>query len=130
MLRRAADIGIDARVVSGYRDPKEQAKEYAKGRTVPGKIVTKAPPGYSWHQFGHAFDIGVFRQDLKQSYVQTFEDGKYYPERELLYKLLGPVAERIGLIWGGRWKTPDNPHYQLKGIPVTPTDEWRRKIGL
>lgn len=31
-----------------------------------------------------------------------------------LYKLAGEIGESIGLVWGGRWKNPDLPHFELK----------------
>jgi hypothetical protein len=34
----------------------EQAALYAKGRTSGGRIVTKAKPGQSYHNYGLAFD--------------------------------------------------------------------------
>ena len=40
--------GIKLRVVQGLRTIAEQNKLYAKGRTKPGKIVTKAPGGCSY----------------------------------------------------------------------------------
>ncbi|QZA80167.1 M15 family metallopeptidase [Deefgea piscis] len=28
--------------------------------------------------------------------------------------ILGPIGERHGLAWAGRWKTPDYPHFERK----------------
>jgi peptidoglycan L-alanyl-D-glutamate endopeptidase CwlK len=43
------------------------------------------------------------------------------------YKEVGMLGESIGLVWGGRWKTPDNPHFQQpdevcnkQGTPTCP----------
>ena len=35
----------------------EQNRLYQKGRTKPGRIVTNAKAGQSWHNYGFAFDI-------------------------------------------------------------------------
>jgi hypothetical protein len=43
-------------IYCGRRTMEEQAGLYAKGRTKPGKIVTKAKPGQSYHNYGLAFD--------------------------------------------------------------------------
>lgn len=112
LLGRAMAIGFDCRVVSAYRDPAEQLKLYKAG-------ITKARPGYSWHNFRLAADLGLFRID--GSYIDNNDEG---------FKLLGPIGEGFGLVWGGRWGTPDMPHFQQSGIPVTPTAEWRKRIGL
>ena len=65
-------------------------------------IVTNAPAGYSNHNFGIAFDIGVF------------EGAKYIPESPK-YKAVGAIGMDIGLDWGGNWKSiQDEPHFQLR----------------
>ena len=49
----------------------EQAKVYAQGRTAPGKIVTHAKPGHSNHNFGVAFDVGIF---VGGQYIDDLEE--------------------------------------------------------
>ena len=44
-------------IYCGRRTMEEQAALYAKGRTKPCKIVTKAKPGQSYHNYGLAFDL-------------------------------------------------------------------------
>jgi peptidoglycan L-alanyl-D-glutamate endopeptidase CwlK len=64
--------------------------------------VTDARGGYSNHNFGVAFDIGVF------------ESGKYLDESPK-YKAAGALGSDLGLEWGGNWKTiQDEPHFQLR----------------
>lgn len=102
-LRRVIDSGIDARIISGTRTYSEQDQLYRKGRfgdTRP--IVTKAKGGHSNHNFGIAWDIGIFR------------NGKYLGESPLYTK-----AADIGVVptleWGGNWTSfVDRPHYQLQ----------------
>ena len=43
-------------IYCGRRTMEEQAALFAIGRTAPGKIVTKARPGESYHNHGLAFD--------------------------------------------------------------------------
>ena len=90
------------KVISGLRTYEEQAALYAKGRTAPGPKVTNAKPGYSWHNFGVAWDFVVFDsngQPLWNSPLMT---------------RCGKIGEELGLEWGGRWKFQDKPHLQLK----------------
>lgn len=107
-LARVRDSGIDARVISGTRTYAEQEALYRQGRWGnPGRIVTKARGGHSNHNFGIAWDIGIFA------------NGRYLPESPLYDE-----AAQVGVVpeieWGGHWRSfPDRPHYQLAtGLPI------------
>ncbi|WP_218280269.1 M15 family metallopeptidase [Verrucomicrobium spinosum] len=77
---------------------------YAQGRTAPGSIVTKARGGYSNHNFGIAFDIGVF-------------EGTEYIGESPKYAAVAAIAKDLGLEWGGDWKSiQDQPHFQLRPV--------------
>lgn len=101
-LRRVRDAGIGARIISGTRTYGEQNVLYRKGRFGnPPPMVTKARGGQSNHNFGIAWDIGIF------------EGGTYLADSPLYVR-----AAEVGLIdsveWGGHWTSfPDRPHYQL-----------------
>jgi peptidoglycan L-alanyl-D-glutamate endopeptidase CwlK len=99
----AAQRGLDVKCICGLRSFSEQADLYAKGRTAPGKIVTRAQPGQSMHNYGLALDLGVFSRD-----------GKTYHGDHAFYRELGPLGESLGFEWGGRWKFNDEPHYQFR----------------
>jgi peptidoglycan L-alanyl-D-glutamate endopeptidase CwlK len=99
----AAQRDLQVRIICGTRTWAEQDALYAKGRTTPGPIVTKARGGQSNHNFSIAFDVGVF----------SF-DGKKYLGDHAFYRELGPLGESLGFEWGGRWKFRDEPHYQLR----------------
>ncbi len=102
LVQKAALNGIRIKIISGLRTYAEQDELYAQGRTKPGSIVTKAKGGFSNHNFGIAFDIGVF------------EGQKYLPDSDK-YKAVGVLGTDLGLEWGGNWKTiVDQPHYQLR----------------
>ncbi|KAB2924865.1 MAG: M15 family metallopeptidase [Dechloromonas sp.] len=102
LIEKAAMHGIAIRVISGTRSYAEQDALYAKGRTAPGEKVTNARGGHSNHNFGIAFDIGIF-------------EGKRYLGDSPKYKAVGALGMDLGLEWGGSWKTiVDQPHYQLR----------------
>ena len=103
-LGRILDGGLNARIISGTRTYAQQDALYGHGRFGnPGPVVTKARGGQSNHNFGIAWDIGVFRAD--GTYV---DDGPPYDQAAQLG--LAP-----GIEWGGNWTNfPDKPHYQLR----------------
>ena len=102
LIESAADIGIAIKIISGTRTYDEQNALYEQGRSKAGRIVTNARGGYSNHNFGIAFDIGVF------------EGGRYLDESPA-YKAVGALGIKLGLEWGGNWKTiQDEPHFQLR----------------
>ena len=49
--------GLEILVYCTLRADDEQAKLYAYGRTLPGRIVTNAKPGQSAHGYGYALDF-------------------------------------------------------------------------
>ena len=111
LVQKSAANGIKIKIISGLRSYEEQDKLYAQGRTVPGNIITKAKGGYSNHNFGIAFDVGVF------------EGAKYLPESPK-YKAVGVLGMELGLEWGGNWKTlVDQPHFQLRPAWATGISE-------
>lgn len=102
LVHMAADAGITIKVISGFRTYAEQDALYAKGRTKPGKIVTNAKAGFSNHNFGLAFDIGIF-------------NGSSYIEESPDYKKVGAMGISLGLTWGGNWTSiQDEPHFELR----------------
>ena len=101
--------GATLRPYDGYRTHQEQADVYARGRTKPGPIITNARPGQSKHNQGKAVDVvivcdGRDRWDVK---VDCDGDGKDD------YAELGGLGEKLGLVWGGRWKFVDIGHFEL-----------------
>ena len=99
---KARNQGIAINIISGTRTFEEQDRLYAKGRTTQGPKVTNARGGYSNHNFGIAFDIGVFNGN------------RYMPESPV-YKAVGALGMELGLDWGGNWKSiVDQPHFELR----------------
>jgi peptidoglycan LD-endopeptidase CwlK len=102
LVHKAAQNGINIKVISGLRSYAEQDALYAQGRTKPGRIVTKARGGYSNHNFGIGFDIGVF-------------EGSKYLGESVKYDAVGALGMDLGLEWGGSWKSfEDQSHFQLR----------------
>ena len=62
-LLKCLEAGINVKIITGTRTYKEQDALYAQGRTAPGLKVTNAPAGYSWHNFGVAWDFVDFDAD-------------------------------------------------------------------
>jgi RHS repeat-associated protein len=108
------DLHLEVQVIQGTRTYAEQNALYAQGRTAPGPIVTNASSGYSFHNFGVAFDVGIFR-------------GRSYVEGGSGYTSVGHLGERTGLEWGGRWRSfQDTPHFQYPGLNL---DTLRSRVG-
>lgn len=105
LLYRADAEGIRLVITQGLRSMKEQARLYAQGRTTPGPIVTNAPAGSSWHNFGLAIDVAPLDQWGKP----------HWPNDEALWTRIGEIGEAVGFEWGGRWPKPDRPHFQFRG---------------
>lgn len=94
---------INAYLFCTLRTFAEQAELYAQGRTKPGKIVTQAKPGYSWHNWGLAFDI-VFKNGNSWTWDKPDE----------MWAKLGEMGKKHGFEWGGSWRPfRDLPHFQL-----------------
>ncbi|PYX53912.1 MAG: peptidase M15 [Acidobacteria bacterium] len=102
LIETATAQGINVKVIASLRTYDEQNALYAQGRTKPGRIVTKAKGGQSNHNFGTAFDVGIFSADSQ----------KYFGESPD-YAKVGVIGESLGLEWGGRWKFVDEPHFQF-----------------
>lgn len=101
LIDRMYDLGYEVDVQQGYRSIEQQDKLYSQGRTKPGKIVTKAKGGDSFHNYGLAIDV-VFKKKGEWSWAEEFP-----------WALLGKEGKKIGFEWGGDWKNPpDRPHFQ------------------
>ncbi len=92
------------------RTDKEQNELYAQGRTKPGKKVTNAKGGYSYHNFGLAFDIVLIIDNKEASWdMKTDFDG----DKKADWMEVVEVAKKYGWEWGGDWvKFKDAPHFQ------------------
>ena len=94
------ELNIKLRVSQGLRTIAEQNALYAQGRSKPGRKVTNAKGGQSYHNYGLAIDL-----------VQLIGSSVNW---QFKYELLEPIATRFGIEWGGNFKSIlDRPHFQI-----------------
>lgn len=105
LLDRCARGGLALLVTQGLRSWEEQDALYAQGRTRPGKIVTRARGGQSYHNFGLAFDVVVLDSMGKADWDPAHPG----------WQRAGAVGKSLGLEWGGDWTRKDLPHFQYTG---------------
>lgn len=101
---------ITIRVVQGLRTIEEQNALYAIGRTKPGKIVTNAKGGSSYHNYGLALDF-AFLVDGK---TISWDDKKDWDGDKISDWLeVVQIFLKAGWFWGGNFKSiKDNPHFE------------------
>jgi peptidoglycan L-alanyl-D-glutamate endopeptidase CwlK len=119
MLAALDAAGIPCVVTDGHRFDSDQGALYAQGRTAPGPIVTNARPGESAHnedRDGFAEAVDVAPQDASGA--------PHWPSDPALWERIGKAGERVGLSWGGRWSSPDRPHFE------EPDWRSRRRAGV
>lgn len=103
-LAACEEQGIDVLITSTYRDIASQNALYAQGRSKPGKRVTNARGGQSFHNWQVAFDFVPLRH------------GKPQWQDTALFAQCGAIAESVGLEWAGRWKSfKELAHCQYTG---------------
>lgn len=98
------------KIISGTRTYAEQDALYKIGRTVEKerKPVTNSRGGQSNHNFGIAWDVGIFEGGVYYTGDKKKEDQAYVALSALI------KAKVQGIAWGGDWKKfIDKPHYQL-----------------
>ncbi len=109
-------------VVSGLRTAAEQNALYAQGRTTPGHIVTNARAGFSMHNYGLAVDV--------VPYLSGSSGQLNWNPNTPQFRAMVSALENEDLIWGGSWKTiPDEDHFQMPRLPVTPNAAMRADYG-
>lgn len=105
IVKAMEDAGYPAKISECYRSPERQQELYAKGRTSPGPVVTKALAFQSAHQFWEAVDI-----------IHPERGWDVTPEYwETLAACVRIVADRFGvsLNHGHYWSFKDSAHIEL-----------------
>jgi hypothetical protein len=124
------DLGFEIRVTQGKRSTQEQEAIWSQGRfdlaTVNAKraaagmppiddvenvIVTHAPPGHSWHEYGMAVDV------VPMTPVPDWD------ESHPTWKAIVAKARENGLLDGISFH--DEPHLQPVELPVSPTPAYQ-----
>ena len=123
-LQEATAKGLFVILFCGGRTFEEQAALYKEGRDENGniidikKIVTRAKPGYSWHNYFLAVDIvmnigtRIQIHPTWNSFIDANKDGVND------WQTLGAISKSYGFDWGGDFKTLiDVPHQEYhKGL--------------
>jgi peptidoglycan L-alanyl-D-glutamate endopeptidase CwlK len=125
-VRAAAEVlaanGTFLLVVSGLRTAAEQDALYAQGRTAPGHIVSNARAGQSMHNYGLAVDA--------VPYLQGETGVLNWSPNTPQFRAMVAALEARDLVWGGSWKSfPDDDHFQMPGIPASPTPRMLADYG-
>lgn len=126
VIHRALELtAVDFKVVEGVRGKEQAYINFGKGRTPAQCRAANCPPAYSlpgvpkvtWltkpleskhliqaDGYGHAVDLLPMPYDWKDlSHFDT-----------LAKVVLGAASERgVKVVWGGTWKSPDRPHFEL-----------------
>lgn len=109
-------VNIAVRIVQGLRTIEEQDALYAQGRTKPGKVVTNARGGSSYHNYGLAVDFAILYdkdnngtfEELSWDTAKDFDKDGIFDWQEVVR-----AFEKRGWEWGGKWRTfKDLPHVQ------------------
>lgn len=104
----------------------EQNGLYAQGRTAPGKIVTQAKGGQSYHNFGLAVDIVlVVDKDGNGSFESASWDTKsdFDGDGKSDWQEVVNIFKQHGWVAGVDWKFVDAPHFEKSfGLSVRELD--------
>lgn len=106
VLARLAAEQIPFRLYEGFRYPERQAALYAQGRTAPGKIVTRALPWRSYHQFGLGADL-VLHENGVWSWDTSGHRAAWWNRMQSLGRAEGLEALSF-----------EKPHLQLSGVSI------------
>jgi peptidoglycan L-alanyl-D-glutamate endopeptidase CwlK len=97
--------GIELLVTSTYRDNESQNALYAQGRTEPGKIVTNAKGGQSFHNYRCAVDV-----------VPLVNGKPDWDGTHPIWAKIGNYGKLAGLEWAGEWtRFKELAHFQYTG---------------
>jgi peptidoglycan L-alanyl-D-glutamate endopeptidase CwlK len=109
-------LNAKIRVVQGLRTKQEQDDLFSLGRTKPGKIVTNARFGQSFHCYGLAIDFALmYDKDGNGSYETLSWDVNYDMDKDGIKDWMEVVStfEPNKWTWGGRFKSiQDDPHLE------------------
>lgn len=109
--------GLNVLITETYRSQARQNYLYEQGRTRPGNVVTWTKN--SRHTGRMAWDI------CKNVKGKEYSDAKFFEQ-------CGAIAKRLGITWGGTWKTPDRPHFEVtsnwKAPKTTKVDQYKNTV--
>lgn len=97
-MKKCSDAGLNVLITETYRSQERQNYLYEQGRTRSGNIVTWTKN--SRHTSRRAWDI------CKNVKGHEYDDPEFFVS-------CGKIAGKLGITWGGNWKTPDTPHFEV-----------------
>ena len=119
MQHELADIG-NARIIEAYRSVARQNEVFDSG-------ASRVRGGFSYHQYGLAFDIGFFDGNIFLTNID-------WPT----WQRVGEIGRRHGFEWGGDWTSfVDPPHFQmvfghttseLMNMPLLESSDYLRQL--
>src|SRR5260370_32661369 len=89
LVEGAGAGGLQPRVTSTLRTRSQQGRLYRSFLANPGRAYPVAPPGYSAHEYGEAFDLVVSPMEALADVGYTWQQ------------------------WGGGWNPEDAVHFEL-----------------
>jgi peptidoglycan L-alanyl-D-glutamate endopeptidase CwlK len=97
--------GIELLITSTYRDNESQNALYAQGRTEPGRVVTNAKGGQSFHNYRCAVDV-----------VPLVNGKPDWDGTHPIWAKIGNYGKLAGLEWAGEWtRFKELAHFQYTG---------------
>jgi peptidoglycan L-alanyl-D-glutamate endopeptidase CwlK len=117
----------------GLRTFEDQDTLYSQGRTAPGKIVTNARGGDSWHNYGLAADYVLDSQPDKPGLQWSWDlKADLNHTGHSMWRDMAEIAAKCGLEPGYFWaKFPDAPHVQNRyGLTLADAKELYRLGGI
>lgn len=100
LIARLIEAGVPVAIVATGRTPEEHAKNLAMG-------LSWTP--HSKHLDGDAIDLcpwRIFEPQGRKALAWNASDPQW--------QIIGSVAEKLGLRWGGRWTPPDMGHVEYQ----------------
>ncbi len=77
--------------------------------TLKSKHITNALDEDLNNDFSDAFDIAIVKEGKPIWEIKVDVNGDMVPD----YEQAGQIGEEVGLKWGGRFSTPDYPHFEI-----------------
>ena len=112
LIRQCFRKGVPILITQGMRTIAEQNDLYAQGRSKPGPIVTYAPGGTSYHNYGLAIDFALLLPDGHS--VSWNMNRDIDQDRKADWQEVVATAKLLGFEWGGDWTSfKDYSHLQI-----------------
>jgi peptidoglycan L-alanyl-D-glutamate endopeptidase CwlK len=123
------------RVVEWFRTIAYQNELFAQGRTEPGKIVTWAKGGKSWHNYGLAVDCAIMYDKDKNGtfeFLSWDEIADADHDGEADWNEMVKAFKSEGFEWGGDWSDhrKDMPHFEMRfGMPENCSTAYQKYLN-